>query len=83
MPQGLPSQSLVQVLAPELPAKLPPSASGMEFSREAEGFGGKHICTVSPGVPSSHHHQQAHPAALLPLTCHVVDFPTRLSYFAN
>ena len=64
MPQGLPSQSLVQVLAPELPAKLPPSASGMEFSREAEGFGGKHVCTASPGVPSSHHHQQAHPAAL-------------------
>ena len=40
MPWGLPGRSLVQVLAPELPAKLPPSASGLECSRETEGFGG-------------------------------------------
>lgn len=52
MPQGLPGRSLVQVLAPELPAKLPPSASGMEFSREAEGFGGEHSALSLQGCPA-------------------------------
>lgn len=49
---GPPGRSLVQVLAPELPAKLPPSASGMEFSREAEGLK-RALCPVSPELPSS------------------------------
>lgn len=75
MPRGLPGRSLVQVLAPELPAKLPPSASGLEFSREAEGVGGgrgdwRTSALSLQGCPAptttSKHAQQ--PSCLYPIT---------------